>query len=125
MRKALSVTILTGAIMLFNICYSIAATVYSEGHRIYIEDRTGELWDVTEAKERGFKPQKFKYGLGKSAIKPLGDKDLGNEQFSERSDEKVLGISVGNESHAYSIERLSYHEIANTTIAGKKIAAGY
>ncbi|MBT8334638.1 MAG: DUF3179 domain-containing protein [Deltaproteobacteria bacterium] len=56
---------------------------------------------------------------------PLGDKDLKSKQFSKTSKKGVLGISVDNESHAYSIERLSYHEIANTNIAGNAIAAAY
>ena len=63
--------------------------------------------------------------VGPDVITPLGDEDLKEEKFTKSSRSKVLGVAVENESHAYSIERLVYHEIANTTISGKAIAAGY
>lgn len=125
MKNMLSVTMITSVMLLFTISISCAASLVRQGSRVYIKDRAGELWDVTETQKRGFKPNRFQYGLGKSAIIPLGDKDLKDEQFSKTSKDEILGISVDNESHAYSIARLSYHEIANTTIAGNAIAAGY
>ena len=102
-----------------------AATVIEQDGRVYIVDRAGELWDVTEAQERGFKPQGFEYGLGKSVIVPLGEDDLGDEHFSAASKKWVLGIALEEEAHAYSINRLSYHEVANTKIGDSAIAASY
>ena len=125
MKNIISVTLITSALLFFTISICAAASVVTSGKKTYIKDRTGELWDITEARKQGFKPNKFKYGLGKSAFTPLADKDLKDVQFSKTSRTKILGIAVGNESHAYSIKRLSYHEIANTTIAGKPIAAAY
>jgi hypothetical protein len=102
-----------------------AASVIKKGGRIYIEDRTGYKWDITEAQKRGFKPHRFNYGLGKDAFTPLQDEDLSDDQLPRRSKTKIIGISVGDESHAYSINRLVHHEIANTTISGDAIAVGY
>lgn len=103
----------------------IGAPVFSSGNKMYIRDRTGVSWDITEAVKGGFKPKHFKFGLGKLAIVPLSDGDLARVKFSGPQDSSVLGVAVGKESHAYSIRQLAPHEIANTTIAGNKIAAAY
>lgn len=125
MKQKIRISLITAAVLLLTISICSAAFVVRKGGRVYIEDRKGELWDVTEAKKRGFKPHRFEYGLGKDAIAPLGDEDLKDEKYTKSSRSKVLGVTVDKESHAYSIERLVYHEIANTTISGKAIAAGY
>jgi len=88
-------------------------------------DRTGEYWDVTEAKKLGFIPQWFQHGIGKNAFTPLEDGDLGEGGLSGSSSRRVIGVEVEGSAHAYSVRKLSRHEIANTTIAGKPIAAGY
>ena len=125
MRTISAIFVIFGTLLLFTVTGAIESSASSSGKKIYIRDRTGASWDITEAVERGFKPGKFKFGLGKSAIPPLNDGDLGHLQFSGREDSSILGISVGEESHAYSINKLASHEIANTTIAGNKIAAAY
>ena len=102
-----------------------AAWVINDGDRVYIEDRTGERWDVTQARELGFIPQRFQYGIGKNAFTPLRDKDFTEDHPSETSSVRIIGVSVEGDAHAYSVDRLSRHEIANTTIAGRPIAAGY
>ena len=102
-----------------------AAWVVNDGGRVYIEDRTGERWDVTQARELGFIPQKFQYGIGKNAFTPLRDKDFTNDHPSRSSSVRVIGVSIEGDAHAYAVDRLSRHEIANTTIAGRAIAAGY
>lgn len=124
MKQKIRISFITSVILLFTISIC-SAFVVRKGDRVYIKDRKGELWDLTEAKKRGFKPHRFEYGLGKDVITPLGDEDLKDEQYTKSSRSKVLGVAVDNESHAYSIERLVRHEIANTTISGKAIAAGY
>lgn len=102
-----------------------AAWVIREVSRVYIVDRTGERWDVTEAEQAGFVPNKFQYGIGKNAFKPLDDEDFSGDTSALSLRDRVIGVSVDGEAHAYSVNRLSRHEIANTTIAGKPIAAGY
>jgi len=37
-------------------------------------------------------------------------------------DERVLGVSLNGESHAYSTSLLNSHEIVNDTVGGRKIA---
>jgi len=127
MAKITVIHIIVTAILFLAISNSISigAPVVSEGNKISIRDRTGELWDITEAVDRGFKPRKFQYGLGKSAITPLGDGDLATNQNAPGKNTKILGITSGNESDAHVISKMSYHEIANTTINGTEIVAAY
>ena len=38
---------------------------------------------------------------------------------------RVIGISDGKEANAYSVEKLWRHEVANSSIGDKQIAAAY
>lgn len=125
MKVSTIITIVTITLLTLGIAGSTSAFVVKRGDRVSIEDRTGKRWDVTEAQKRGFKPDNFNFGLGKDAFTPLQDKDLSTEQFPRSSRHKIIGVAADGESHAYSIERLVHHEIANTTIAGSPIAVGY
>lgn len=109
------------ATLIYTVSFCIAARVVTEGDGIYIVDRTGDRWDVTQARELGFIPQKFQYGIGKNAFTPLQDKDFGDEQLTGFFDTRVIGISIDDDAHAYAVSRLRYHEIANTTLADKAI----
>lgn len=124
--KTLSVlSALSATFLLITLTSVQVAPSSSSGDKIYIRDRTGASWDITDAVKNGFKARRFKFGLGKSAIPPLSDGDLGHVKFSGGDDTSILGISVGQESHAYSISKLASYEIANTTISGNKIAVAY
>ncbi len=122
MKRAVSI-----AIIIFFCVVSIGNTawVITENGRTYIEDRLGERWDVTQAKKLGFIPQRFQYGIGKNAFVPLHDEDFTDDRPSTLSSTRIIGVAVDGDSHAYAVSRLSRHEIANTTIAGRAIAAGY
>ena len=102
-----------------------AAWVIEQGDRVYIQDRTGERWDVTQARELGFVPHQFQYGIGKDAFTPLVDDDLTDRYKSNSDSSRVIGVSNEGDAHAYDVRRLAMHEIANTTLGGKPIAAGY
>ncbi len=104
---------------------SFGAWVITEGDEVYIEDRTGERWDVTQAKELGFIPGRFQHGIGKNAFTPLQDADFSDEKISSFFNTRIIGISIDSSAHAYSVKRLRHHEIANTTIEGRPIVAGY
>jgi len=104
---------------------SLAARVETSENKTYIVDRTGERWDVTQARKLGFIPQRFQYGIGKNAFTPLQDEDFGNQSPSNFEDARIIGVTTDSDAHAYTVNRLRKHEIANTTIAGKAIAAGY
>ena len=116
-------TLISALLLTASACF--AARVVSMGDRVYIEDRTGELWDVTQSRELGFVPSKFQHGIGKNAFTPLQDEDFGDERLSNFFNTRIIGISIDNDAHAYAVSRLSKHEIANTEISGKAIVAGY
>ena len=100
-------------------------TAAERSDRIYITDRTGEKWDITQAASIGFEPEKFQYGLGRNAFTPLNDQKLSSDMRSVPSNLRVLGTAHKNKARAYSIPKLSRHEIANTAIADTPIVAGY
>ena len=100
------------------------ATVLHKGDKVFIQDRTGVQWDVTQARSIGFKPEKFQYGIGKYAFSPLDDRHLKDTIPSYRNP-RVIGISEGDESQAYAVPKLRHHEIANTHLADKPVTVGY
>ena len=101
------------------------SSVVREADKIYIVDRTGERWDVTQAKSIGFDPHRFQYGIGREAFTPLDESYLNDDTFFVSRGLRVIGVTVGTEAHAYSVPKLRRHEIANTTIDSKPIAVGY
>jgi hypothetical protein len=102
-----------------------AALVIRKGKKAYIEDQDGERWDVTQAKSLGFKPERFQYGIGRNAFTPLDDSNLSDDNSAVLRNPRVIGITDGTEARAYAIPKLRYHEIANTRIGTKPVAAGY
>ncbi len=102
-----------------------AAFVIRKGEKTYIEDQDGERWDVTQAKSLGFKPERFQYGIGRNAFTPLDDSSLSDGSSAVLRNPRVIGITDGTEARAYAIPKLRYHEIANTRIGTKPVAAGY
>ena len=101
------------------------AFVKKDGDQIFIVDRYGEKWDVTQAASIGFKPHRFQYGIGRHAFTPLNDNHLDEPQAKVSQNLRVIGVTDGQEAQAYSVSKLSGHEIANTTIGSQPIAAGY
>jgi len=123
-RQFISIFISLGVVLIY-VSISSAAFVIRKGEKTYIEDQTGERWDVTQAKSIGFKPEGFQYGIGKTAFTPLDDSYLKDGSSSNFQNPRVIGIADGTEAQAYSVPKLRYHEIANTQITDKKIAVGY
>jgi hypothetical protein len=104
---------------------AMSAPVVTEGGKVYIVDRTGERWDVTQAESLGFKPEKFQYGLGRDAFKTLDDSLLTSDSGGVRPDLRIIGISEGDEAKAYSVRRLSRHEVSNSLLAEDPVAVAY
>jgi hypothetical protein len=102
-----------------------AAPVLREGGKTFIVDRTGERWDVTQAVSLGFDPRGFQYGIGRHAFTPLTDDRVDASPESVPGGLRVIGVAEGGESRAYSVPTLSRHEIANSRLDDKAIAAGY
>lgn len=94
-------------------------------NQTYIVDRTGERWDVSQAKTLGFKPEKFQYGMGRYAFHPLDDSNLSENSNSVPLSQRVIGISDKKTAQAYSVSRLSRHEVANSMLGDVPIAVGY
>ena len=104
---------------------SHSASVEREGGKAYIVDRTGSRWDVTEAESLGFKPERFQYGLGKNAFSPLDDTFLKESGKDVPQNLRIIGVEEDASSQAYSVARLTRHEVSNSTLGKKPIAVGY
>lgn len=91
----------------------------------FIVDRTGNRWDITQAVSVGFRPERFQYGLGKDAFAPLDDSSLVDGSAESRPDLRVIGVSGKTAAQAYSVPKLTRHEIANSYLGADPIAVGY
>ena len=99
--------------------------VIRDGDSTYIVDQHGERWDVTQARSVGFMPERFQHGIGRNAFTPLDDSSLKDKSRQASKSLRVIGISDGKEANAYSVEKLWRHEVANSSIGDKQIAAAY
>ena len=100
-------------------------SVQYKGDKVFLIDLTGVKWDVTQAKTLGFSPEKFQYGIGKTAFIPLDDSHIKQQPDVPNKNPRVIGIKNESEAHAYSVDRLRSHEIANIHFASKPITAAY
>jgi hypothetical protein len=125
MKTNLIAILLSFSLFCFMAVEPVAAFVILKGQKVYIEDQDGERWDVTQAKTLGFKPERFQYGIGRNAFTPLDDSSLSDDSSTVIRNPRVIGITDGTEARAYAIPKLRYHEIANTRIGAKPVAAGY
>lgn len=99
--------------------------VEREGGKTYIIDRNGYRWDVTQAESLGFKPEHFQYGIGKNAFTPLDDSLLGDDTNVVPDDLRIIGIADSSHAQAYSVSKLTAHEIANSVLGANPVAVGY
>lgn len=102
----------------------VAGSADSEG-KVYITDRTGERWDITQAVGLGFEARKFQYGIGRWAFTTLDSSHMSDDASGASGRMRVIGVDGEAEDHAYSVRKLARHEVANTKIDGKPIAVGY
>ena len=99
--------------------------VYRDADRIYLLDRTGESWDITQAVSLGFEPHGFQFGIGRNAIRSLDSPDLNRTGKGLSSRERVIGVENGADAQAYVVRKLTRHEIANSQLGETPIAAAY
>lgn len=104
---------------------AMAATVLEEDGKTFIVDQKGERWEITQAISQGFSPEGFQFGIGRNAIRPLDDQHLGKAGTKLPGQSRVIGISSEKSAHAYSVRRLTRHEIANMHLGDIPIAAAY
>lgn len=114
---------------MFSIVWGITldghAIVLRDGNQIYIIDRTGERWDITQAVSIGFDPSGFQFGIGRDSIRPLDASNLDDNVLAVDSKTRVIGVTNGPDAHAYVVRTLTRHEIANTHLGEVPIAAAY
>jgi len=101
------------------------SAVLQEEGKVFIVDRAGEKWDVTQAALLGFRPENFQYGIGRNAFTPLDDSELASGSPDLPDEMRVIGITGGGEARAYSVGRLKRHEVANSILGKKPVAVGY
>ena len=99
--------------------------VIEEKGKTYIVDRHGERWDVTQARSIGFEPHRFQHGIGRNAFTPLDDSQFSRGNAGVRHNERVIGITEGEHANAYAVSKLWRHEVANSFIGDRPIAAAY
>jgi hypothetical protein len=102
-----------------------AAQIIEEKGYTYLIDQTGERWDITQAVSIGFEPREFEFGIGRNAFRPLSESDWSNRGEPNFRNFRVIGVTDGDEAHAYAVSKLSRHEIANTMLGSEPVAAGY
>ncbi len=123
------IRILFFSIVLIAGCVDVDEAAFSnvrhENGKTYIIDRTGDRWDVTQAVTLGFKPEKFQYGIGKNTFVTLDDSLLTDGRSDLPKKMRVIGIEEEGDSKAYSVSRLSRHEISNSRLGDKPVAVGY
>ena len=112
-------------IFYFAIHDTSSSVVMKEDERIYIVDRTGQRWDITQAVSLGFDPDGFDFGLGKNAFTPLDDSLLTHNTADVPSSARVIGVADGSGAKAYTISRLMGHEISNSTIGKEPVAVSF
>lgn len=103
---------------------SLAGVIKKDG-KIYISDRRGERWEITQAVSIGFDPAGFEFGLGRNAFSPLDDNGLQDATDSISGRLRILGVPGETESKAFAVGKLRGHEIANSSIDDQPIAAAY
>ena len=124
-RINIVITITVLAVIGLGSVWGLWADVVREGERVFIVDRTGERWDVTQAAGIGFNPYGFQFGIGRDAIRPLDDSRLADGTTGLHANTRVIGVENGPDAHAYVVRTLTRHEIANTELGDTPIAAAY
>ena len=107
------------------VAFEATAIVFRTDDKVYIVDRTGERWDITQAVSIDFDPRGFQFGIGRNAIRPLDESSLEDTSPADDAQARVIGVENGPDAHAYVVGTLTRHEIANTHIGEVPIAAAY
>ena len=117
-------TVILGLIQVVALSHAFSRVIEQNG-KTFIVDRHGERWDITQAVSIGFEPHRFQHGIGRNAFTPLDDSKFSRDNAGVRHNERVIGITEGKHANAYSISKLWRHEVANSYIGDRPIAAAY
>jgi len=104
--------------------------VEEEQDKIFLVDQTGKKWDITHAVNKyGFDPDRFMFGLGPNAIKPILKPQMlspGDTGYPEDgAGFTVLGTSFNGLPRAYSLTVMSRHEIVDEVFGDAHVAVAY
>ncbi|GAB4372943.1 MAG: hypothetical protein Kow0042_16530 [Calditrichia bacterium] len=105
-------------------------SVEQDQDKIFLIDRTGKQWDITHA-VRTYKmdPNRFQYGLGPFAIRPILQPEFLNPGDPGYPDEDatflVIGANLNGVVRAYPISVLNNHEIADDQFGDAHVAVAY
>ena len=116
--------IFMGLILVVALSQAFSRVIEEKG-KTYIVDWHGERWDVTQAVSIGFEPHRFQHGIGRNVFTPLDDSQFSRDNSGVRLNERVIGITEGEHANAYSVSKLWRHEVANSFIGDRPIAAAY
>ena len=125
LRKIIIVKIILLGLILGIALSQAFSKVIEEKGKTYIVDWHGERWDVTQALSIGFEPRRFQHGIGRNAFTPLDDSQFSRDNAGVRRNERVIGIAEGERANAYAVSKLWRHEVANSFIGDRPIAAAY
>ena len=117
-------TIFLGLILAITLSQAFSRVIEEKGNT-YIVDRHGERWDVTQAVSIGFEAHRFQHGIGRDAFTPLDDSQFSRDNAGVRRDERIIGIAEGQHANAYAVSKLWRHEVANSFVGDRPIAAAY
>jgi len=97
---------------------------------IYLEDRHGESWEVTNAVLRyGLSLGGWGHGIGRNSIRPVIEPILscpGDPDYPSPDNLAViLGLHVDGESRAYRVGDLNDREVVDDVIQGTHLAVTY
>ena len=97
---------------------------------VVLTDQTGKEWDITTAVWKyGFEVERFEFGLGPRAIRPLIEPEmLSPGDFGYPADDApflVIGVSINKDDRAYGKMDLIKNEIVDEYIGGAPVAVAY
>jgi len=98
--------------------------------KVVLTDQTGKKWDITTAVHKyGFEVERFEFGLGPDAIKPLIEPEMlspGDAGYPSDDDVfLVIGVSIGGDDRAYGKMDLTKSEVVDEYIGGAPVAVTY
>lgn len=104
--------------------------VIRENGKVFIVDRVGQEWDVTNAEQKyDMKADEFQFGIGKTAIRPISDPQFIHSGISSfpGADETflVMGVSINGDNRAYPIDVMSRHEVVTEKFGDAHLAVAY
>jgi len=104
--------------------------IRNRDNRIFIVDNTGKEWDVTHAANvYGMQPDRFQFGLGPNAIRPIQNPKFlspGDAGYPADNDDRlVIGSVFNGVNRAYPIDVLSSHEIVDDVFGDTHVAVAY